>query len=100
MKTSEALKTALQSHPDLVRIPKAGIPVSAGKGDEKKETVIDDVPLPVSLHAAVQVLGEKKVFRTFVNALVVEIQGEVRPTLKMKDGAGRKKAAYLEEIGL
>ena len=102
MKTSEALRNALQSHPGKLKVPTAGIPVSAGKKntDDYRETVIDDVPLPINLTAAIEVLGEKKVFRTFINALVVELQGEVRPGLKANAGGGRKKAAYLEEIGL
>lgn len=97
-RTSDVLRTA---DPEKVRLPKNGIPVSAGKGENKKEDNIDDVPLPTSIENAVSVLGEKKVFRTFMNALVVELQGEVRPSLK-KDatGQGRKKAAYLEDFGL
>jgi hypothetical protein len=74
--------------------------VSTGKGDAKNKT---DFParLPRSLDAAKKLFGDKKVFKLFTNALVVELQGVERAKLAPKgEEKGRKKAAYLESLGL
>ena len=56
--------------------------------------------LPGDLNTAVEVLGEKEVFKYFINALVVDLQQKERLKLAPPEGAGRKKAAYMEQLGL
>lgn len=68
---------------------------------EKKELRGDfQCPLPADLNTAVEVLGEKAVHRYFINALVVDLQAIERNKLTPPEGTGRKKARYLEELGL
>jgi hypothetical protein len=55
--------------------------------------------LPKNLVSAIALLGAKKVFKLFINAYVVELQGEKRQALQPQlPGKGRKKAAYLESL--
>jgi hypothetical protein len=75
--------------------------VSTGKGDDKSE---QDFPaeLPASIEDAIALLGAKAVFRRFINAHVVYLQGVERAKLQKDDEAPkeRKRAAYLESLGL
>jgi len=76
--------------------------VSTGKGDDKDETTFQ-AELPASLGDAVAHLGERAVFRRFINAHVVYLQGQERAKLqKTSDETPkeRKRAAYLESLGL
>lgn len=68
----------------------------------KKKMIPGDFecPLPSDLDTAVKVLGEKVVHRYFINALVVDLQATERNKLAPSEKTGRKKASYLEEIGL
>jgi hypothetical protein len=71
-------------------------------GDEKSEQDFD-ADLPASLGDAVALLGEKAVFRRFINAHVVYLQGVERAKLmKAQDTEPkeRKRAQYLESLGL
>lgn len=85
-----------------------GISVST-KSDEidpetnkpKKIAKTFDAYLPGDLNTAVEVLGEKVVFGYFINALVVDLQASERAKLTPATAeGGRKKAKYLEELGL
>lgn len=70
-------------------------------GKKKSITKAFTANIPTSLNSAVEVLGEKAVYRLFVNSLVVDVQSTVRKTLEaQKPGEGRKKAKYLEDLGL
>lgn len=74
--------------------------VSTGKGDAKNKREFA-ARLPRNLAAASKLFGEKKVFKLFTNALVVELQGVERQKLQpVGEEKGRKKAAYLESLGL
>jgi hypothetical protein len=75
--------------------------VSTGKGDDKSEQDFE-AELPASIGDAVALLGEKAVFRRFINAHVVYLQGVERAKLQKDDEAPkeRKRAAYLESLGL
>ena len=69
-------------------------------GDRKKISKDFTTKLPANLTAAVEVLGEKAVFRYFVNALVVDLQADERGKLAPAAKGERKKAPYLEQLGL
>lgn len=72
---------------------------STGKGDARTEKEFD-AKLPKSLRDAVDLLGEKQVFRFMTNALVIDLQGEMRADLQPAgETKGRKKAPYLEQLG-
>jgi hypothetical protein len=76
--------------------------VSTGKGDEKSEQDFQ-ADLPASLPDAVALLGEKAVFRRFINAHVVYLQGVERGKLQKEadtEPRERKRAQYLESLGL
>lgn len=72
-----------------------------GETGKKKELRGDfNVAMPADLETAVEVFGEKVVHRYFINALVVDLQASERTKLTPPSGEGRKKASYLEELGL
>jgi len=76
--------------------------VSTGKGDDKSEQDFD-AELPATLGDAVAMLGEKAVFRRFINAHVVYLQGVERAKLQKAaetEPRERKRAQYLESLGL
>jgi hypothetical protein len=75
--------------------------VSTGKGDDKTEQDFD-AELPASIEDAIALLGAKAVFRRFINAHVVYLQGVERAKLQKDDEQPkeRKRAAYLESLGL
>ena len=75
--------------------------VTTGKGDDKDEKEFE-AELPASIADAVALLGEKAVFRRFINAHVVYLQGVERSKLQKDDEQPkeRKRAAYLESLGL
>jgi len=76
--------------------------VSTGKGDEKNEQDFQ-AELPASIGDAVALLGEKAVFRRFINAHVVYLQGVERAKLQKEsetEPRERKRAQYLESLGL
>lgn len=76
--------------------------VSTGKGDTKTEQDFQ-AELPATIGDAIALLGEKAVFRRFINAHVVYLQGVERAKLQ-KDSETepkeRKRAQYLESLGL
>jgi|SRR5215472_3095575 len=76
--------------------------VSTGKGDTKSEQDFD-AELPASISDAISLLGEKVVFRRFINAHVVFLQGQERAKLQKEtetEPKERKRAQYLESLGL
>jgi hypothetical protein len=75
--------------------------VSTGKGDDKAEQDFE-AELPASIEDAIALLGAKAVFRRFINAHVVYLQGVERAKLQKDDDQPkeRKRAAYLESLGL
>jgi hypothetical protein len=71
-------------------------------GDEKSEQDFE-AELPASIGDAVALLGEKAVFRRFINAHVVYLQGVERAKLMKSvdtEPKERKRAQYLESLGL
>lgn len=71
------------------------------EGKQKKIGKTFPAYLPGDLNTAVEALGEKVVFRMLINALVVDLQATERQKLApAATGEGRKKAKYLEELGL
>lgn len=86
--------------PDQPTLIEQTLTTSTGKGDARIEDNFI-AKIPKNLGSACALLGEKKVFRLFINAFIVELQAEVRARLQPKvEGKGRKKAAYLEALGL
>ena len=84
------------------KIKTVELKVSTGKSDDKSETAFD-ADLPASLGDAVSLLGEKAVFRRFINAHVVYLQGVERAKLQKAadtEPKERKRAQYLESLGL
>lgn len=82
------------------RLKEVDIPVSTGKGDDKKETVFKE-KLPMSLADAIAFEGEKEVFKRYLNSLVIYLQGKQRVALgEKKSGTGRRRAPYMESLGL
>jgi hypothetical protein len=76
--------------------------VTTGKGDDKSDAEFE-ANLPASLADAIGLLGEKAVFRRFINAHVVYLQGVERAKLQKSTDAEpkeRKRAQYLESLGL
>lgn len=85
----------------VVNVP---IKVSTKVGEEKLEDEIMR-DLPKSLGDAVAIYGEKEVFKAFIQSKVISLQNERRLELQAeaeeaKDTGGRKRAKYLEELGL
>lgn len=70
--------------------------------DGKKFEETFEAKLPKSLADAVSMEGEKEVFRRYLNAYVVFLQGQKRNEIAAREGQKetRKKAKYLEELGL
>jgi len=83
------------------KVKSVTLKVSTGKGDDKSEQDFQ-AELPASIADAVALLGEKAVFRRFINAHVVYLQGVERAKLQKDDEQPkeRKRAAYLESLGL
>lgn len=76
--------------------------VSTGKGDTKSEQDFQ-AELPASVADAIAILGETAVFRRFINAHVVYLQGVERAKLQKEtdtEPRERKRAQYLESLGL
>lgn len=73
------------------------IPVSTGKGDDKRQTTAQ-VEVPASLKDAIAAEGEKKVFKRYLLSLGIEIQNEHRQKLQEKKPGERKRAGWLEEV--
>ena len=74
------------------------IDISTGKGDGAKESKFK-AELPRSLADAVALFGEKDVFKRFLNAHVVYLQGKERNKLNAKEKP-RGRASYLESLGI
>lgn len=79
-------------------IKEVEIEVSTGEGDKEK-TGTFLASLPATLADAIAVLGEQDVFRRFINAYVVYLQGKERNKLN-KDTKPRVRASYLESLGI
>ena len=80
------------------------IKVSTKVGEEKLEDEITR-KLPRSLGDAVAIFGEKEVFKSFIQSYVIKLQNERRLELQSEaseaaETGGRKRAKYLEELGL
>lgn len=80
---------------------KVSLTASTGTGDEKREEDFD-AELPRTLADAIALEGEKDVFKRYINAYVIYLQGQKRAELQSKGEGGkeRKRAKYLEELGL
>lgn len=75
------------------------IPVSTTVDGEKKVSDFE-AELPRTLASAIALYGEREVFNRFINAHVVFLQGKERNALGRSSDKPRKRAAYLEEVGL
>ena len=89
---------------DLAQVVMVPIKVSTKVGEEKLEDEIQR-ELPRSLGDAVAIYGEKEVFKSFIQSLVIRLQNERRLELQAdateaSETGGRKGAKYLEELGL
>lgn len=68
-------------------------------GEQPAETF--EVDVPATLADAIKILGEKETFGYFVRALAIELQGIKRRELTPAgDSQPRKKASYLDELGI
>ena len=97
--------------PDVLEIPsrqnaalvKVPIDVSTSIDGEKVEDTFE-AELPRNLESAIALEGIKDVFRRYINAYVVYLQGKRRQELVAARSTGsdkeRKRAKYLEELGL
>lgn len=78
------------------------IPVKTKVEEDGEETELKDeikAELPFSLADAVALYGEGEVFRKFINAHVVFIQGQRRNELRSKGtGKTRARASYMESL--
>jgi len=76
------------------------IPVSAK--DDSGETVNTEfqAEMPASLSDAIAIEGEREVFRRYVNSKVIGLQANERRKLVGKEGKGRVRAKYMEELSL
>lgn len=87
--------------PEKPNLADVTLTASTGSGDDKKE---EEFPaqLPRTLADAVALEGEKDVFKRYINAYVINLQGQKRAELQAKGEGGkeRKRAKYLEELGL
>jgi hypothetical protein len=76
------------------------IPVST-KVDGEKVTDEFSAELPATLEDAIAYFGRKEVFRKFINSQVVYLQGQKRNDMRPATaGKERKRATYMEELGL
>ncbi len=82
----------------LARTKEIELEVSTGEGDDEKQAKFT-VELPLDIGSAVSLFGETDVFRRFINAHVVYLQGKERNKLS-KDSKPRVRASYLESLGL
>lgn len=74
--------------------------VSTGKGESKTESSFE-AEMPASLADAIGLEGEKAVFRRYLSSLAIELQGQERAKLAPEgEKKERKRASYLEELGL
>ena len=81
--------------------PKTGeyvINPKTGKANKIEKNVQEDVP--ATLDDAILAEGKQKVFRRYIQALVIELQGEHRRDLQEKTPGERKRAPYLETLGI
>jgi hypothetical protein len=77
--------------------------VSTGGKEGNKSEQDFEADLPASIGDAIALLGEKAVFRRFINAHVVYLQGVERAKLQKEtetEPRERKRAQYLESLGL
>jgi hypothetical protein len=84
------------------KVKEVTLKVTTGEKDNKAEQEFP-AELPASLADAVALLGEKPVFKRFINAYVVYLQGVERAKLQKAsetEPRERKRAQYLESLGL
>lgn len=92
--------------PDQPDVAEVTLTVTTGRKEAKAngtEPITKNFParLPKNIGSAIALLGEKDVFSYFIQAYVVKLQGEERLKLQPQvEGKARKKAAYLESVGL
>jgi len=69
-----------------------------GKAKRKDKEVQEEVP--ATLEDAIKAEGAKKVFKRYIQSLIIELQGEHRRDLQEKAPGERRRAPYMEELGL
>lgn len=87
--------------PDTATLKQVELKAATGKGEARKEIPFQ-AKLPASLADAIAQEGEKEVFKRYINSLVISLQAEKRNEIAAPegDGKGRKRASYLEELGI
>ena|SRR5947207_287685 len=80
--------------------PKTGEYVLDAHGKAKKLNKNVNEEVPATLDDAILAEGKQKVFRRYIQALVIELQGEHRRDLQEKTPGERKRAPYLETLGI
>lgn len=74
--------------------------VSTGKGDQKVTNKFD-ADMPETLADAIALEGLPAVFKRYLSSLAIELQGKERAKLAPEgEKKERKRASYLEELGL
>jgi len=72
---------------------------STGKGEDKKVAEFK-AHIPKTLADAVKIEGERGVFERYLQSLAIEVQGKKRLELDTTEAGTRKRASYLESVGL
>ena len=82
------------------KLKTVNLTVSTGKGEAKTSTEFT-TEMPESLMDAIAAEGVTGVFRRYLSSLAIERQGEERAKLAPEgEKKERKRAKYLEELGL
>jgi hypothetical protein len=79
---------------------KVAIPVSTKTntaGGEKRESTLE-TEVPASLADAIKAEGEQKVYKRYLQALGIDLQGEKRRELQEKRAGEKKRAGWMEEL--
>lgn len=77
------------------------VPMTVTKGKDENQKKLDfKVHIPKTLADAVKIEGERAVFGRYLNALAVAIQAVKRQELGDEKKGERKRASYLEAVGL
>ena len=70
------------------------------KGTPEHKPAEFQVHIPKTLKDAIAIEGEREVFKRYLQSLAVAIQAQVRQDLGEKKTGERKRASYLEAVGL
>lgn len=88
---------AVTFNKEHARFKTVKIPVSTGKGESKKEDILE-TEVPASLKDAIAAEGETKVYKRYLQSLGIDLQGDKRRELQDKKPGERKRASWMEEV--